>query len=96
MKTKPVPLEVRKRSADLRRELERHNRLYYERAIPEISDQEYDGLLRELREIEKSYPSLATDDSPTRKVGGAASKHFRNVTHRVPMLHWTTPIRWMN
>ncbi|HLL86410.1 MAG TPA: hypothetical protein VK387_03755, partial [Thermoleophilaceae bacterium] len=58
------------RTADLRRELERHNRLYYVLDEPEISDVEYDALLDELRGLEAAHPELRTPDSPTQRVGG--------------------------
>jgi DNA ligase (NAD+) len=74
------------RAAQLRREIERHNRLYYNEAAPEVSDAEYDALFRELQEIERAHPELATADSPTHRVGAAPSEGFRPVTHRVPML----------
>lgn len=74
------------RAADLRRELERHNRLYYVEARPEISDFEYDKLLAELAEIERAHPELATPDSPTQRVGGAPLTAFEPVLHNPPML----------
>lgn len=70
----------------LRTELERHNRLYYTDAAPEISDAEYDKLFRELETLEVKHPELATDDSPTKRVGGEAISSFTQVRHRVPML----------
>lgn len=76
----------RKRIAELRTEIETHNRLYYEEAAPQISDQEYDRLYRELADLEKQFPTLAAPDSPTQKVGGAPLKSFAQITHRAPML----------
>ncbi|HYC38032.1 MAG TPA: NAD-dependent DNA ligase LigA [Usitatibacter sp.] len=73
------------RIAGLRREIERHNRLYHE-AVPEISDAEYDALFRELIALEESHPELRAPDSPTQRVGAAPSERFAHVTHRVPML----------
>lgn len=70
----------------LRRELERHNRLYYEDANPEISDAEYDRLFRELEELEAAHPEHEDPNSPTRRVGGAPLEGFRNIRHRQPML----------
>jgi DNA ligase (NAD+) len=75
-----------KRAADLRREIDRHNRLYYVAAKPEISDREFDRLLEELRAIESQHPELVTPDSPTQRVGGEPIDGFRTVTHREPML----------
>jgi len=74
------------RAAELRREIERHNRLYYQDAAPEISDFEYDALLRELEALEKKYPALAAPDSPTRRVGGAPQSGFAPLRHAVPMM----------
>lgn len=70
----------------LRREIERHDRLYHVEARPQISDQEYDALLRELGALEEAHPDLATDDSPTRRVGGAPIEGFRTVEHAVRMM----------
>ncbi len=74
------------RAAELRAQIEEHNRRYYEEDAPAISDRDYDGLYRELVDIEARFPALATPDSPTTRVGGAAAKAFSPVTHRVPML----------
>ncbi len=74
------------RAAELRRELERHNRLYYTEAAPEISDAEYDRLFRELEDLESAHPELADPNSPTRRVGGAPLDGFQSVRHPVPML----------
>jgi DNA ligase (NAD+) len=70
----------------LRRAIERHNRLYYNEAAPEITDAEYDRLFQELAKIEAEHPELRTPDSPTQRVGSAPSEGFAPVTHRVPML----------
>jgi DNA ligase (NAD+) len=70
----------------LRSEIERHNTLYYEKARPEISDAEFDALFRELRDLEKKHPEIATEDSPTQRVGGTPSQGFSQVRHAVPML----------
>lgn len=75
-----------KRAAFLRTELERHNRLYYVEAKPEISDQEFDALLRELQDIEAAHPDLITPDSPTQRVGGAPIEGFAQIRHKVPMM----------
>lgn len=74
------------RAAHLRTELERHNQLYYQHAKPEISDQQFDALLRELQDIEEAHPELRTPDSPTQRVGGAPLDGFTQITHRVPMM----------
>lgn len=78
--------EAAKRITTLRKEIEDHNRRYYEEAAPTISDREYDALYRELSDLEKQFPALAASDSPTNRVGGKPLKAFGQVTHRVPML----------
>lgn len=78
--------KARRRAAALRREIEEHNRLYYEEAAPVISDKEYDDLLRELIALERDFPELATADSPTQRVGGRPLEQFAQITHRTPML----------
>ena len=72
--------------ARLRLELEDHDRRYYVDARPTISDQAYDALFRELRELEAAHPELITPDSPTQRVGGKATAGFEQVRHAVPML----------
>lgn len=81
-----APTEARERCAALRREIDRHNRLYYVEAKPEISDSAFDQLLKELEALEKSYPELITPDSPTQRVGGEPIEGFETVQHAVPML----------
>ena len=70
----------------LRRELRRHEHLYYVLDQPEITDAEYDALMRQLRELEDRYPALATADSPTRRVGGKPREGFLKVAHSSAML----------
>lgn len=70
----------------LRAELRRHERLYYTHDAPEISDGEFDALMDRLKRLEAAHPELASDDSPTRRVGGERSNTFAPVPHRVPML----------
>lgn len=74
------------RLRQLRSELERHNRLYYLEATPEISDADYDKLYRELEELEAKHPEFADPNSPTQRVGGAPIEGFQQVTHLVRML----------
>ncbi len=81
-----VPREAQARAAELRREIERHNRLYYRDDAPEISDAEYDRLFHELADLEARHPSLRSADSPTQRVGAAPGTQFATVVHRVPML----------
>ncbi|MFO7573869.1 MAG: NAD-dependent DNA ligase LigA [Bacteroidales bacterium] len=77
---------ARRRIEDLKREIKRHNDLYYKETRPEISDFEYDILINELETLEKRYPELRTDDSPTLKVGSDILKEFVQVAHEYPML----------
>jgi len=72
--------------AALRDELRRHDRLYYIEARPEISDLDYDRLLKKLQDLEAKHPDLITPDSPTQRVGGAPVDELTSVEHRVPML----------
>lgn len=74
------------RIAFLRTELERHNRLYYDHARPEISDREFDALLRELQTLEAAHPELADPASPTVRVGGAPIEGFKTVEHAERMM----------
>lgn len=74
------------RAAALRDQIERHNQLYYAQDAPEITDAEYDQLLRELTELESQYPDLLAPDSPTQRVGAPPLSAFPEVNHRTPML----------
>ena len=71
--------------AELVKIIRYHNELYYNQDAPELEDYEYDALMRELKSLEKEFPSLITPDSPTQKVGGAALKLFSPVAHKVKM-----------
>lgn len=77
---------VAARIADLRQKIEYHNYLYHVKDTPEISDAEYDRLFRELLELEKEHPELASPDSPTQRVGGEPLERFTKVEHHAPML----------
>jgi len=79
-------LTAEKRIEELTRQIERHNRLYYVEDRPEITDQEYDQLMRELQELEQAFPDLARPDSPTQRVGGEPLPYFEKVVHKTPML----------
>ena len=72
--------------ARLAAEIARHDRLYHEQDAPEISDAEYDALVRRNRAIEARYPELIREDSPSRRVGTAAAEGFAKLRHGVPML----------
>lgn len=78
--------KVKKEIEWLRKEINRHNYLYYVLAQPEISDAEYDALFDRLVELEKLYPELVTPDSPTQKVGAPPVEEFGIVIHKIPML----------
>ena len=77
---------VQKLIDELRSALRYHSEKYYNEDSPEISDYEYDMMMRKLRALEAQYPQFVTADSPTNKVGGAASNGFKEVTHEVPLM----------
>ena len=74
------------RIIELREELHAHNHRYYVENAPEISDQEFDALMRELQELEAHHPEMHDDNSPTQRVGSDLSSEFQQVAHRYPML----------
>ena len=84
----PVPPSSgpKPRILELRTSLDHHNRLYYNKATPEISDADYDLLFRELEELEKDYPQFHDPNSPTLRVGSAPIEGFQQIQHAVPML----------
>jgi DNA ligase (NAD+) len=84
--TNPLPADPVTRAEELRSQIEYHNRRYYELDEPEISDAEFDQLMRELQALEEAYPDLRTPDSPTQRVSGMASTLFAPVVHRQPMM----------
>lgn len=77
---------VRDRVQSLRDRIEHHNYKYYVEDNPEISDLEFDRLIKELQKLESEHPELVTPDSPTQRVGGKPIEGFRQVFHSVPML----------
>src|SRR4051794_29752166 len=77
--------DVKKEVEALRREIEHHNELYYQKEAPEISDFEFDQLLERLKKLEAEHPELITPDSPTQRVGGKADS-LRPFTHTVPLM----------
>ncbi len=79
----PAPAE---RAARLRQEIQRHSYRYHVLSASVISDAEYDALFKELQALEAQYPELVTPDTPTRRVGGAASERFEKVRHPAPIL----------
>ncbi|QFS87248.1 MULTISPECIES: NAD-dependent DNA ligase LigA [unclassified Marinobacter] len=81
-----VSADIQQRVEQLRAALDDHNYYYYVLDDPRIPDAEYDRLFRELQTLEADYPELATDNSPTRRVGSTAETSFQEITHRLPML----------
>ena len=79
-------VEPAARVAELRAQIERAAKLYYEQDAPEMTDAEYDALFRELVDLEEAHPELRTPDSPTQRVGGAPSGALTEVRHSTPML----------
>lgn len=79
-------MSARERIEQLRSSLHRHEHLYYVLDAPEITDAEYDALMRELQKLEEAHPDLASQDSPTRRVGGRPREGFVKVPHSSPML----------
>ena len=77
---------VREKIESLRATIRHHDALYYVHATPEITDLDYDKLMRQLIELEAQHPEFNSEESPTRKVGGAPIAGFVTVEHRVPML----------
>lgn len=82
----PSATAARRRATELRREIEGHNYRYYVLDEPSVPDAEYDRLVRELEALEAAWPELASDDSPTRRVGAAPASGFNEVRHLRPML----------
>jgi DNA ligase (NAD+) len=89
-----APDAMRRRAVELAEELRRHERLYHVENRPEISDAEFDRLLRELAAIEAEHPELSRPDSPTRRVGGEAAEAFATVAHSRPMLSLENAYSW--
>ena len=77
---------IKKRVEKLREEIEYHNYRYYILDQPEISDAQYDRLMRELEKLEKDYPELRSPNSPTQRVGASPLEEFEIVRHTIPML----------
>ena len=78
-------IEAKKRVAELTERLEKADREYYELDSPTLEDDEYDALMRELRSLESEFPELLSENSPSQRVGGAASATFEKVAHSVQM-----------
>ncbi len=91
---RPATAAARRRVEALRDELRRHERLYYAENRPEITDAEFDGLMRELVALEEEHPELASADSPSRRVGGAPAEGFATVVHAQVMLSLENAYSW--
>lgn len=78
--------QAAQRIEELRREIRRHERLYYLEDAPEISDEAFDRLFGELKALEEAFPELRAEDSPTMRVGGQPLEQFVSVDHAAPML----------
>ena len=79
-------MTVKQDIEDLKQTIHKHDHQYYVKNYPLISDQEYDALLRRLRELETAHPEYVSPDSPTQRVGGKVDERFKAVVHPVPML----------
>ena len=78
--------QAKSRHAQLAVEIRRHDRAYYVEARPAVSDREYDLLYAELLALEKEFPDLVTQNSPSQRVGGGLTESFKRITHEQPML----------
>jgi DNA ligase (NAD+) len=78
--------QAEQRIRELRTQIRHHDYLYYVKDAPEVSDEAYDDLYRELKELEERFPHLLTPDSPTQRVAGAPLDEFPSVEHTAPML----------
>jgi DNA ligase (NAD+) len=87
-------LDAARRVAALREEIRRHERLYHVEGRPEITDADFDALMRELIALEGAHPELASDESPSRRVGGAPVEGFATVVHARPMLSLENAYTW--
>ncbi|HET6782190.1 MAG TPA: NAD-dependent DNA ligase LigA [bacterium] len=85
-KTPLTKSQARKQVAEFRKAIDRHNYLYHVLDQPEVSDQEYDRLFRQLQDLEREFPDLVTPESPTQRVGAPPSQVFAPVAHRQPMM----------
>lgn len=89
-----APAAARLRVETLRDEIRRHERLYYVDNRPEITDAEFDALMRELTALEAEHPDLASPDSPSRRVGGEPASQFATVVHAEPVLSLENAYSW--
>src|ERR1700751_6073713 len=82
----PAPKDAEKKIETLREKIRHHEYQYFVLDNPEISDQEFDKLTKQLKDLEAEYPELITPDSPTQRVGGKPREGFVKVRHSSPML----------
>lgn len=85
-------MTVKEKIDQLRAELHQHNYNYYVLNAPEISDKEFDDLMRELQDLEKEHPEYQDDNSPTMRVGSDLNKNLHKWHTNIPCFHWETPI----
>src|SRR5579859_360958 len=85
-KPQPSPEDANLRIQELREKLRHHEHQYYVLDAPTVSDQEYDTLMNELKELQAAHPELLTRDSPSQRVGGRQAEGFQKVPHSRPML----------
>jgi len=78
--------DIRKKIENLRKKIDRHNHLYYVQSRTEITDLEFDLLMKELAELENLHPEFGDENSPTRRVGSDLTREFEQMVHRYPML----------
>lgn len=78
--------QTKQRVAELTKKLNHYNRRYYVDHVSEVSDRDFDMMMRELQELERQYPEMAAPDSPTQRVGSDLQQEFQHVKHRVPMM----------
>jgi DNA ligase (NAD+) len=81
----PPPADVQRRLAELRRQIAHHDRLYHQLDAPEVSDEAYDALWHELRDLEAQHPELIDPDSPSQRIGGAPVPGLASAEHIAPM-----------
>src|SRR5438874_340084 len=86
--------DAKRRVEELRDLIDYHNYRHHVLDDPEVSDAEYDELMRELRALEEGFPEFITPDSPTQRVGGAPTELFAPARHRVPMLSLDNAFSW--
>ena len=86
MTTELTEADAANRMMRLAKEIARHDRLYHDQDAPEISDADYDALVRENRELEGRFPQLVRADSPSRRLGAVSTSALAKVTHARPML----------